>query len=53
MSTGDTMGWYNYAGDDGTTYVVRLSAEIAGAGFFAPGTSPLAAGAEPVAISLQ
>jgi len=47
MGMGDDFGWYNYDSDDGNTYLVRLSADIAGAGFFAPGTSPLSGGGSP------
>ena len=47
MSMGDDFGWYTYYGDDGEDYLVRLSAEIAGAGFFGPGAAPLSGSGQP------
>lgn len=38
MGANDTIGWYLYYSDDGTSYNVRMSAMVAGAGGFNPST---------------
>lgn len=41
MSTGDHFGYYIYNSDDGSPYVVKLSAIVAAQGNFAATTNPL------------